>query len=48
MTREDLEKLWPILEAYRQGKTIEVYNPSTERWNKTDDLYFYNKLFDLY
>ena len=25
MTREELEKLWPILEAYRQGKTIEVY-----------------------
>ena len=45
MTREDLEKLWPILEAYRQGKKIEVYNPSTERWNKTDDLYFYNKLY---
>lgn len=45
MTREELEKLWPILEAYRQGKTIEVYNPSTERWNKTDDLYFYNNLY---
>ena len=26
MKREDLEKLWPILEAYRQGKTIEVYD----------------------
>ena len=37
MTREDLEKLWPILEAYRQGKTIEVYDPSDDTWYELDD-----------
>ena len=37
MTREDLEKLWPILEAYRQGKTIEVYNVPDKTWYEHDD-----------
>ena len=37
MTREDLDKLWPILEAYRQGKTIEVYDPSDDTWYELDD-----------
>ena len=37
MTREDLEKLWPILEAYRQGKTIEIYNVPDKTWYEHDD-----------
>lgn len=36
MTREDLEKLWPILEAYRQGKTIEFYDSYNNTWRKLD------------
>ena len=40
MTRKDLEKLWPIIEAYKQGKTIELYDPSTESWSEIDDPCF--------
>lgn len=40
MTREDLEKLWPILEAYRQGKTIEVYDSYKDTWRKIDNPVF--------
>lgn len=36
MTREELEKLWPILEAYRQGKTIEFYDSYNNTWRKLD------------
>lgn len=40
MTREDLEKLWPILEAYRQGKTIEVYDSYKDTWCKINNPAF--------
>lgn len=40
MTREDLEKLWPILEAYQQGKTIEVYDSYKDTWCKIDNPAF--------
>ena len=40
MKREDLEKLWPILEAYRQGKTIEVYDSYKDTWCKINNPAF--------
>ena len=40
MTRKDLEKLWPILEAYRQGKTIEVCDSYKDTWRKIDNPVF--------
>lgn len=32
MTREEAQKLWPILKAYSMGKEIEIYSAEKDMW----------------
>lgn len=40
MTREEAKELLPIIQAYSEGKTIEVYNLPDNTWYELDDPSF--------
>ena len=39
MTREEAKELLPIIQAFAEGKTIEVLHPNGE-WTESDKVYF--------
>ncbi len=40
MTKEDAKKLYPIIQAFAEGKTIEYYNPIEHKWETVEDPAF--------